>query len=164
MDTALPQKFPFILDRNLTKANYSGNRVCTSCDIVVFGLWLLWMRILSIFTLIYILTNSDEDKQTHCFQWEWLQWHRLSLKACVFLYQNRSEQKNRQILHPYSNHSHKLPSSVGSDAFTVFFWRNGGYTSKNKSLICYKSNITQNALFFRRSFWKYDFLAITEGR
>ena len=33
--TALPQKFPFILDRNL--ANCTGNRVCTSCDIVVLG-------------------------------------------------------------------------------------------------------------------------------
>ena len=37
MDTALPQKFPFILDRNLAKANCTENRVCTSCDIVVFG-------------------------------------------------------------------------------------------------------------------------------
>ena len=35
MDTALPQKIPFILDRNLAKANYTGNRVRTSCDIVV---------------------------------------------------------------------------------------------------------------------------------
>ena len=35
MDTALPQKFPFILDRNLAKANCTGNRACTSCDIVV---------------------------------------------------------------------------------------------------------------------------------
>ena len=35
MDTALPQKFPFILDRNLAKANWTENRVCTSCDIVV---------------------------------------------------------------------------------------------------------------------------------
>ena len=34
MDTALPQKFPFILDKNLA-ANCSGNRVCMSCDIVV---------------------------------------------------------------------------------------------------------------------------------
>ena len=33
MDTALPQKFPFILDRNLAKANCTGNRVCMSCDI-----------------------------------------------------------------------------------------------------------------------------------
>ena len=41
MDTALPQKFPFILDRNLAKANWTGNRVCTSCDIVVLGLKLL---------------------------------------------------------------------------------------------------------------------------
>ena len=34
MDTALPQKFPFILDRNLAKANCTGNRVYTSCDTV----------------------------------------------------------------------------------------------------------------------------------
>ena len=37
MDTALPQKFFFILDRNLAKANCTGNLVCTSCDIVVLG-------------------------------------------------------------------------------------------------------------------------------
>ena len=37
MDTALPQEFPFILDRNLAKANCTGNRVCTSCDTVVLG-------------------------------------------------------------------------------------------------------------------------------
>ena len=37
MDTALPQKFPFILDRNLAKANCTKNRVCTSCDTVVLG-------------------------------------------------------------------------------------------------------------------------------
>ena len=35
MDTALTQKFPFVLDRNLAKANCTGNRVCTSCDKVV---------------------------------------------------------------------------------------------------------------------------------
>ena len=40
MDTALPQKFPFILDRNLAKDNCTGNRVCTSCDIVVLALGL----------------------------------------------------------------------------------------------------------------------------
>ena len=37
MDAALPQKFPFILDRNLAKANCTENRVCTSCDTVVLG-------------------------------------------------------------------------------------------------------------------------------
>ena len=37
MDTELLQKFPFILDRNLVKANCTGNRVCMSCDTVVFG-------------------------------------------------------------------------------------------------------------------------------
>ena len=35
MDTALPQKFPFILDRNLAKANCTENHVYTSCDTVV---------------------------------------------------------------------------------------------------------------------------------
>ena len=35
MDTALPQKFLFILDSNLAKANCTGNRVCMSCDTVV---------------------------------------------------------------------------------------------------------------------------------
>ena len=34
MDTALPQKFPFILARNLAKANCTGKWVCTSCDTV----------------------------------------------------------------------------------------------------------------------------------
>ena len=38
MDTALPQKFPFILDRNLAKANCTENRVCSSCDTVVLGI------------------------------------------------------------------------------------------------------------------------------
>ena len=37
MDTALPQKSPLILDRNLAKANCTENRVCTSCDTVVLG-------------------------------------------------------------------------------------------------------------------------------
>ena len=42
MDTALPQKFPFILDRNLAKANYTGNNVCTSCDRVVLEVIINW--------------------------------------------------------------------------------------------------------------------------
>ena len=42
MDTALPQKFPFISDRNLAKANCTENRVCTSCDIAVLGLLVLY--------------------------------------------------------------------------------------------------------------------------
>ena len=37
MDTALPQKIPFILDRNLAKANCTEDHVCTSCDKVVLG-------------------------------------------------------------------------------------------------------------------------------
>ena len=38
MDTALPQKFSFILDRNLAKANCTDNQVCTFWDIVVLNL------------------------------------------------------------------------------------------------------------------------------
>ena len=38
MDTALPQKFPFILGRNLAKANCTEKLVCTSCDTVVLGI------------------------------------------------------------------------------------------------------------------------------
>ena len=38
MDTALPQKCSFVLGKNLAKANCTGNRVCTSCDIVVLDL------------------------------------------------------------------------------------------------------------------------------
>ena len=49
MDTALPQKFPFILDRNLAKANCTGNRVCTPCDTVVLGL------IIRLYIYIYTL-------------------------------------------------------------------------------------------------------------
>ena len=45
MDTALPQKFPFILDRNLAKANCTENRVCMSCDTVVLGLVQLSYRL-----------------------------------------------------------------------------------------------------------------------
>ena len=37
MDTALAHKFPFILDRNLAKADGTENRVCTSYDTVVLG-------------------------------------------------------------------------------------------------------------------------------
>ena len=38
MDTALPQKFPFILDRNLAKANCTEDCVCTSFDKVVLDM------------------------------------------------------------------------------------------------------------------------------
>ena len=37
MDTALTQKFSFILDRNLAKANSTENHVYTSCDSVVLA-------------------------------------------------------------------------------------------------------------------------------
>ena len=35
-----PSKFPFILDGNLAKAKCTGNRVCTSCDIVVLSMYI----------------------------------------------------------------------------------------------------------------------------
>ena len=38
MDTALTQKIPFILDRNLAKANCRENHVYTFCDTVALGL------------------------------------------------------------------------------------------------------------------------------
>ena len=38
MDTALPQKISFILDRNLAKANCTENHVCTSCNKVVLDM------------------------------------------------------------------------------------------------------------------------------
>ena len=38
MILALYLKFPFILDRNLAKANCTENQVCTSCDIIVLDI------------------------------------------------------------------------------------------------------------------------------
>ena len=37
MDTAHPQNFSFILDRNLVKASCTGNQICTPCDMVLRG-------------------------------------------------------------------------------------------------------------------------------
>ena len=37
MNTALPQKFPFILNRNFAMANCTENHVCTSCDTEVLA-------------------------------------------------------------------------------------------------------------------------------
>ena len=58
MDTALPQKIPFILDRNLAKANCTGNHVCTSCDKVVLDIYLNILCLsfqIHVFTCIRIL-------------------------------------------------------------------------------------------------------------
>ena len=60
MDTALPQKFPFILDRNLAKANCTEDRVCTSCDKVV----LIIFRIGSFFNIDFskeLISYSDSN-------------------------------------------------------------------------------------------------------
>ena len=53
MDTALPQKFPFILDRNLAKANCTENPVCTSYDTVVFDFFLYLDSGMAILVTIY---------------------------------------------------------------------------------------------------------------
>ena len=53
MDTALPQKIPFILDRNLAKANCTEDYVCTSCDKVVLDL-----------ALNHILTGMSKKRNT----------------------------------------------------------------------------------------------------
>ena len=63
MDTALPQKFPFILDRNLAKANCTEIRVWTSCDIVVIGcdIFIFFVRMRRLFLTsdtIYISSFS----------------------------------------------------------------------------------------------------------
>ena len=44
MDTAVPQKFSFLLDRNLAKANCTEDRVCTSCDKVVLGVYTIYLH------------------------------------------------------------------------------------------------------------------------
>ena len=55
MDT-LSQKFHFILDRNLAKANCTENQVCTSCDIVVV--------VVHTYTLWYFLDKRASHKNT----------------------------------------------------------------------------------------------------
>ena len=68
MDTALPQKFPFILDRNLAKAHCTGNRVCTSCDTVVFG-----QNIYFIDYIIWVTTYfMDRDMFYRCAHILWM--------------------------------------------------------------------------------------------
>ena len=44
MDTALPQKFPFILDRNLAKAKCTEKHVSMFCDKVVLGAPPFWRQ------------------------------------------------------------------------------------------------------------------------
>ena len=58
MDTALPQKFPFILDRNLAKTNCTENRICTSCDTVVLGCDIC---VYSLRMLSFLLTLDGTD-------------------------------------------------------------------------------------------------------
>ena len=53
MDTALPQKFSLILDRNLAKANCTEDRVCTSYDKVVFD------QYCNIYTVVMIVRRGS---------------------------------------------------------------------------------------------------------
>ena len=78
MDTALPQKFPFILNRNLAKANCTGNRVCTSCDTVVLGIYIYTYKYIIYFIMhewryckFYGWSLLDRSKK----QFLHLQWH-----------------------------------------------------------------------------------------
>ena len=58
MDTALHQKFPFILDRNLAEANCTGNRVCTSCDTVVLDAAIFYYNIVSLADWLWRLPHD----------------------------------------------------------------------------------------------------------
>ena len=68
MDTALPQKFPFILDRNLAKANCTGNQVCTSCDIVLLGNWGSHFTILVVKYRVLDCIECINDKMYRLFE------------------------------------------------------------------------------------------------
>ena len=76
MDTALPQKFPFILDRNLAKANCTEDRICTSCDTVVLGFHIKTVNSFVIFcTNILCLQKMNN----------YLRWNSERLVSCQFL-------------------------------------------------------------------------------
>ena len=58
MDTALPQKFPFISDRNLAKATCTRNRICTSCDIVVLAVDIICRTTREVFLFLSFKCNK----------------------------------------------------------------------------------------------------------
>ena len=66
MDTALPQKFPFILDRNLAKANCTENHVCMSCGTVVLGMASLSYG--RIFCLEFQKIDGTYQRYNHYFE------------------------------------------------------------------------------------------------
>ena len=73
----------------------------------------------------------------------------------------------RQALRNSTHGAHGIPhGSVLSPAlFNLYMHDIPTPTQANThfmSLVCCKSDITQNALFFRRSFWKFNSFAITE--
>ena len=62
MDTTLTQKFPFILDRNLAKANCTENHVCTSCDKVVLGVYIYAFS-------LFLLCITDDGQSARNVLW-----------------------------------------------------------------------------------------------
>ena len=82
MDTALPQKFPVILDRNLAKANCTEDRVCTSCDIVVLGFSINHSK----YSKCRIKEPSDIS---NCFNFNMFHWSLLNYKVILLIYHNK---------------------------------------------------------------------------
>ena len=83
MDTALLQKFPFILDRNLAKANCTGNQVYKSCDTVVIGSYINSLQRIIIIDIetVELSVNDNLNKVNYCclydsqilfLTWVWL--------------------------------------------------------------------------------------------
>ena len=58
MDTALPLKFPFILDKNLANTYCTENHVCMSCDTVVLGLYQIFTHVFSGNSVFTCLNNK----------------------------------------------------------------------------------------------------------
>ena len=64
MILALPQKFPFILDRNLAKANCTGNHVCMFCDTVVHDFYIIDFYNLEIYDPIMLSLDFPQAKMS----------------------------------------------------------------------------------------------------
>ena len=114
MDTALPEKFPFILDRNLAKANCTENHVCTSCDNVVLdprtfevsAVFRICQMMSTTITLIQsmsyllncMLLNSTRKKEMFLqLKWSDTDNSEIPLKLSV-IYHNRSRQRKRKYI------------------------------------------------------------------
>ena len=94
MDTALPQKFPFILDRNLAKANGTENHVCTdvlwyssSWYVSILNSAVEMWRSMFIFPSYMILKNNKyyAGDSVHLLTVFWQLYIKLELKAALNL-------------------------------------------------------------------------------